>query len=169
MMYTKSMSALLAAALFFGASQAAWPQSGQGSGADVAAIKEVFRAFYESFTRHDPHGVAMTFTDNADFTNMRGVHNKGRAEIEQKFVALFKGNLGASTRTDIVKNIHFYTPELATAEADTTILNTLRPDGSVVPPRKGLMIATMVKQNGDWLIDEFHEVEFPEPRSASAP
>ena len=139
-------------------------QEGPGTEADAAAIRETFEAFYESFTRHDPHAVAMTFTENADFTNMRGVHNKGRAEIERKFVALFEGNLRASTRTDIVKNIHFYTPELATAEADTTILNTLMPDGSVVPPRKGLMICTLVKQNGGWLIDEFHEAEFPEPR-----
>jgi uncharacterized protein (TIGR02246 family) len=147
------------------------PALGQqvGSEADAAAIRATFEAFYEAFTRHDARAVAMTFTEDADFTNMRGIHNKGRAEIEQKFVALFEGNLRASTRTDIVKNIHFYTPEIATAEADTTILNTLLPDGSVVPPRKGLMICTMVKRGDRWLINEFHEAEFPEPRTNPNP
>jgi uncharacterized protein (TIGR02246 family) len=106
----------------------------------------------------------MTFTDDADFTNMRGVKNHGHAEIEEKFVALFKGGNRAATRTDIVKNIHFYTPELATADADTTIIGTLASDGSTVPPRKGLMIATLVKKDGRWLMSEFHEAEFPEPR-----
>jgi len=26
------------------------------------------------------------------------------------------------------------------------------------------MICTLVKRDGRWLIDEFHEAEFPEPR-----
>lgn len=162
-MSTRSVSVGLA--LFLGAA-AVMAQNGPGTDADAAAIKETFRAFYEAFSDHDPHAVAMTFTEDADFTNMRGVHNKGRAEIEQKFVALFKGGLRASTRTDIVKNIHFYTPQLATAEADTTILNTLLADGSPVAPRKGLMICTMVKRDGRWLIDEFHEAEYPPAREA---
>jgi uncharacterized protein (TIGR02246 family) len=128
--------------------------------AESAAIKKVFEDFYQAFSRHDARAVAMTFTEDADFTNMRGVANHGRAEIEEKMKRLFTGNLRAATRTDIVKNIHFYSPEIATADADTTITGTLTADGSVVPPRKGLMIVVVSKANGRWLIREFHEAEF---------
>ena len=51
--------------------------------ADSASIKQVFADFYESFSRHDAHAAAMTFAEDADFTNMRGVHSHGREEIER--------------------------------------------------------------------------------------
>jgi hypothetical protein len=52
---------------------------------------------------------------------------------------------------------------MATVDADTVITGTKAGDGSEVPPRKGLMIVTMTKQNGYWLISVFHEAEFPAP------
>lgn len=39
--------------------------------ADSIAIKQVCADFSENFSRHDAHGVAMTFAEDADFTNMR--------------------------------------------------------------------------------------------------
>ena len=53
-------------------------------------------------------------------------------------------------------------------DADTTITGTKTADGSEGPPRKGLMIATLVKQNGRWLISVFHEAEFPAPPASAA-
>jgi uncharacterized protein (TIGR02246 family) len=154
-------SRLMLVSVLLLAAPAAWAQQSLGTEADVAAIKQVFKDFYDGFSRHDPKGIAMTFTEDADFTNMGGVKNHGREDIEQKFITLFKGRNRAATRTDIVKNIRFYTPELATADADTTIIGSLASDGSIVPPRKGLMIATLVKRDGRWLMSEFHEAEFP--------
>jgi uncharacterized protein (TIGR02246 family) len=135
---------------------------------DAAAIRQVFSDFYENFTRHDAHATAMTFAPDADFTNMRGIQRRGRKEIEQGFAALFAGSLKDSIRTDIVRNIRFFSPELASVDADTTIIGTIAADGSVVPPRKGLMIVTMTKHDGRWLISTFHEAEFPEARGAAA-
>jgi len=105
----------------------------------------------------------MTFAEDADFTNMRGIHRHGRTEIEAWFANLFKGNLKSSDRTDIVRSIRFFTPQTATVDADTVITGTKTADGSEGPPRKGLMIATLTKQNGRWLISVFHEEEFPVP------
>jgi len=136
--------------------------------ADSAAIKKVCGDFSENFSRHDAHGVAMTFAEDADFTNMGGRHSHGRADIETWFASLFAGNLKDSQRTDTVKSIRFFTPELAEADADTVITGTKSADGSVIPPRKGLMIVTMVKQNGRWLIGTFHEAEYPAPRGGAA-
>ena len=47
------------------------------SDADSAAIKQVCADFSENFSRHDAHGVAMTFAEDADFTNMGGRHSQG--------------------------------------------------------------------------------------------
>ena len=136
--------------------------------ADTVAIKQVFADFYEHFSRHDAHAAAMNFAEDADFTNMRGIHSHGRKEIENWLASLFRGSLKDATRTDIVRSIRFFTPELAIIDADTVITGTKAPDGSEVPPRKGLMIVTMTKQNGHWTISTFHEAEFPASRSGSA-
>jgi uncharacterized protein (TIGR02246 family) len=144
---------------------------GNAAEADSVAIKQVCADFSENFSRHDAHGVAMTFAEDADFTNMGGRHSHGRADIEKWFAGLFRGNLKDSLRTDTVKSIRFFSPELAAVDADTVITGTKAADGSEVPPRKGLMIVMAIKQNGRWFIGTFHEAEYPAPRggSASAP
>jgi uncharacterized protein (TIGR02246 family) len=136
--------------------------------ADSAAIKQVCADFSENFSRHDAHGVAMTFAEDADFTNMRGNHSHGRADIEKWFASLFRGNLRDSLRTDTVKSIRYFTPELAAVDADTVITGTKAADGSEIAARKGLMIVLVTKQNGRWFIGTFHESEYPAPRAASA-
>lgn len=134
------------------------------SGGDSAAITKVCEDFTESFSRHDAHGVALTFAEDADFTNMRGNHSHGRAEIEKWFAALFRGNLKDSVRTDTVRSIRFFSPELAAVDLDTVITGTKAADGSDVPPRKGLMVVLAARQNGRWFIATFHEAEYPAPR-----
>jgi len=141
-------------------------QSG-GTDADAAAIRKTCAAFSESFSRHDAHGVAMTFAADADFTNMNGRSAHGRKDIETWFAGLFRGNLKDSQRTDTVKSIRFFTPDLAAADADTVITGTHAADGSELPPRKGLMIVLMTREGGSWFIGTFHEAEYPAPRTAS--
>jgi len=162
-------AAILAAALLlFALVPASRAQdSAKATDADSAAIKQTFSDFYESFSRHDARATALTFAEDADFTNMRGIHRHGRSEIEAWFANLFKGNLKSSNRTDIVRSIRFFSPETATVDAETTITGTKAADGSEVPPRKGLMICTLTKQNGRWLISVFHEAEFPAPAATA--
>ncbi len=137
-----------------------WAQSSpKSSGADTAGIKQTFADFYQSYSRHDAHAVAMTFAEDADFTNMFGDYFHGREAIEQKFASLFAGNLRDATRTDTVRHIRFYAPGIALVDADTVLIGTKRADGSVGPVRKGLMIVVMTKQKGLWRISNFHEAE----------
>ena len=158
---TATASLLFASAPRFARAPSRAQEQAQGSEADSKAIKQVFAEFYESFSRHDAHAAAMTFAEDADFTNMRGVHNHGRKEIEAHLAMIFAANLGSARRTDMVKSIRFVTPAIAEVDADTVISGTKAADGSEVPPRKGLMVTTMTKQNGRWFISIFHEVEFP--------
>lgn len=136
--------------------------------ADSVAITKTCTDFSQSFTHHDPHGVAMTFAEDADFTNMRGNHSHGRKDIEAWFAGLFKGNLRESVRTDTVRSIRYFSPELASVDLDTVITGTRAADGSEIPARKGLMIVLMAKENGRWVIETFHESEYPAGRAAAS-
>jgi uncharacterized protein (TIGR02246 family) len=132
-----------------------------GAEAETAAIKQVFNDFDENFSGHVAHGTAMTFAEDADFTNMYGLHLHGRKAIEERFTALFSGNLRAAHRTDSVKSVRMLAPGLAAVDADTIITGTRAADGSEIPVRKGLMIVVMTKENSRWQIGVFHEAEFP--------
>ena len=134
--------------------------------ADSAAIKQVITDFYESFSRHDAHAMAMTFVEDGDLTNMYGILIHGRKAIEERLAALFTGILRAAHRTDTVRSIRFFTPQVAFLDADTVITGTKAADGSDIPVRKGLMIAVLTKQDGRWLISNLHEAEFPATRPA---
>jgi len=158
----KSLLLTVLASLFF-LGVPAWAQeSAKGSDADIAAIKQTFADFYQSFSKQDAHSTAMTFAQEGDFTNMFGIHIHGREAIEQRFVALFQGNLRGTNRTDTVRNIRFYAPGVAFVDADSVITGTKRADGSEGPVRKGLMIVVMTKENGRWGISNFHEAEYPD-------
>ena len=159
---TRTTLLLAAALLLFSLAPATEAQSdSNGSPADVAAIKQVFADFYGAFSRQDAHATAMTFAEDGDFTNMFGIHIHGRDAIEQRFTALFKGNLRGTDRTDTPRSIHFYAPNVTFVDADTVITGTKQADGSVGPVRKGLMIVVMTKQSGQWCISNFHEAEYP--------
>jgi uncharacterized protein (TIGR02246 family) len=166
---TRRARMFAAALLFFMAFPMARAQEGdKGSEADVAAIKQVFADFYGAFSQQDAHATAMTFAEDGDFTNMFGIHVHGREAIEKRFETLFRGTLRGTNRTDTVRNIHFYAPNVAFVDADTVITGTKEPDGSAGSVRKGLMIAVMTKQDGRWYIGNFHEAEYPQ-RAAPLP
>src|SRR3989475_4434420 len=131
---TATASLLFASAPRFARAPSRAQDQSQGLEADSKAIKQVFAEFYESFSRHDAHAAAMTFAEDADFTNMRGVHNHGRKAIEAHLASLFSGNLRVARRTDMVKSIRFVTPAIAEVDADTVISGTLRADGSQGAP-----------------------------------
>lgn len=144
-----------------------WAQARpNGSAADRAAIRRVFANFDHSFNRHDARAMAMTFTPGADFTNMYGVYRHGRKGIEQRMAPLFQGRLRDARRTDAVRSMRFLTPNLAAVDADSVITGSRAADGSVAPPRKGLMTVIMRKLDGRWRIVIFHEVQYPSTRPA---
>ena len=49
----------------------------------------------DAWNRHDVHAFAALLTEDAEFTNVRGTHTHGRAEVEEfhapMFATIFKG------------------------------------------------------------------------------
>jgi uncharacterized protein (TIGR02246 family) len=160
-MYFPRRFAALALLLVFAIPPAGAQAPANPSAAGSAAIQQVITDFDESFTRHDAHAIAMTFVEDGDLTNMYGVLTHGRKAIEDRFTTLFAGILRSARRSDTLRSIRFFTPQIAFLDADTLITGAKSADGSDIPPRKGLLIAVLTKQDGRWLISSFHEAEFP--------
>jgi uncharacterized protein (TIGR02246 family) len=135
----------------------------KSSDADTAAIKQGIAAYTAAFNRNDAHAQAMTFTEDADLTNTRGMFYHGRKDIEARFAFNFSGRYKGAHRTDTVKKIWMLTPELALVQADWEMMGAKADDGSEIAVRKGLISPVMKKENGQWLISIFHESEFQTP------
>jgi uncharacterized protein (TIGR02246 family) len=134
------------------------------SEADAAAIKHAIAAYTDAFNHHDGHAQAMTYTEDADLTNTRGMSYHGRKEIEGRFTFNFGGRYKDAHRTDTISKIWLLTPELALVQARFEMTGAKADDGSVIPVRKGLIDPLMRKQpDGHWLIAVFHEAEFQTP------
>ncbi|MGH9718146.1 MAG: SgcJ/EcaC family oxidoreductase [Candidatus Acidiferrales bacterium] len=127
---------------------------------DRAAIEQTLQRFFEAWGAHDARALAMTFTTDADFTNVAGVHAHGRTKVEtfdaRMFATVFKG----SHQTGQLHSIRFLTPDLAAVDVDWQMTGARYSDRKPQPGRKGLMNWVMAKQeNGSWLIQVFHNAE----------
>jgi uncharacterized protein (TIGR02246 family) len=160
MIRTRAAKTAVFLILFSVSSVSSWGQKQPTSTADSAAINRAVAGFSDAFNHHDVHGCVTFFAEESDFTNVSGVVWHGLPGMEQHFTGVLTGVLKNANRTITVKNIRFLTPVLAEVDADWEMTGALARDGSVVPLRKGLLDAVMIKQNGHWLFAVFHEAEF---------
>jgi uncharacterized protein (TIGR02246 family) len=161
---TRSIALLTSFALIFLSGILSSPKEARAADEASAAVKGVIDGFTDSFNRHDPHGVAAWFADDADFINTQQVTSHGRKGIEEHFVPLFAGRLKNAHRTCTVRSIRFINPEVAVVTMDYVLTGTTGTNGEEAPVRKGLYDWIVTKQNGKWLINVLHESE-----QASAP
>jgi uncharacterized protein (TIGR02246 family) len=141
---------------------AAAPQNptGHTGDEDRAAIQRTVTDFLNAWNKHDAHAFGMTFTEDADFTNIAGAHTHGRVRIEAFHAPVFAGPFKESHQTAAIRSVRFLTPDLAAVDVDWDLTGAKSVDGSHPPPRKGLLNWVMAKQsNGSWLIEVMHNTE----------
>lgn len=127
---------------------------------DRAAIGKTFEAFVVAWNKHDAHAFAMIFTEDADFTNVRGTHAHGRAHIEAFHAPLFAGIFKESHQTITIRSIRFLRPDLAAVDVDCEMTGAKSLDGTPRPYRKALVNCVMVRQADlAWLILVLHNAE----------
>lgn len=133
------------------------PQSNASS--ESAPIKEAVARFIDAFNQHDPHGIAMAFADDADFTSVRGVSAHGRKDIEAFYAGIFAGRLKTARRTASVTSIRLLAPGVASADANWEITGAKADDGSEIPLRRGILTVILMKDKEVWSIAVYHELE----------
>jgi len=157
------LACVLLGAISSGRCATAMPQTAANPAQDKdrADIEKAVQNYMDTWNKHDVHAVAMTYTEDTDFTNAFGTHYHGRAKMEETFGPFMSGVYSETHQTGEVRSIRFLKPDVAAVDVDWQMTGAKNPDGSMRPTRKGLHSLIMTKQSdGSWLIAVMHVNEF---------
>lgn len=127
---------------------------------DRAAIGQMLRQFVDAWNTHDAHAFALTFTEDADFTNVAGMSAHGRDKVKALHAPVFATIFKDSHQTAQIRSIRFLTPNLAQVDVDWQMTGATLRDGSPRPDRKGLLDWLVRRQaGGSWLIEVMHNTD----------
>jgi uncharacterized protein (TIGR02246 family) len=116
--------------------------------ADKRTIGAVVGRFMDAWNGHDAHAVAELFSEDADFTNVRGTHVRRRTALETFLVPPFAGNFKESHLTGRLRSLRFLKPDVAMADIDWEMTGATTPAGLDRPLHKGLLDWALTKTRG---------------------
>jgi len=119
-------------------------------------IQQLVSAFMSAWNKHDAHAFAGTFTEDADFTNVRGVGAHGRNAIEQFHATVFETIFKQSHQTATDVRTRFVASNVASVDVRWEMTGSTAPDGTPIPLRKGLLTWLVTERDGRWLITVMH-------------
>jgi uncharacterized protein (TIGR02246 family) len=153
--------ALFAAPLAIGlAANDAGQATDSGAAKDDAAIREVVAGFNAGWNNHDAHAMCVSLADDVQWVNWRGEVLHTRKEVEEQHATLFAGLYKNTHRTDAVKSIRYFTPELASVDNYWTMTGAKTRDGADWPYREGYANYVMAKRDSHWVIIVSHTADF---------
>ncbi|HTS13244.1 MAG TPA: SgcJ/EcaC family oxidoreductase [Candidatus Limnocylindrales bacterium] len=140
---------------------------------DRDAISRTLQRFLDAWNTHDAHAFAATFTEDCDFTNVVGMHEHGRANVESFHAPLFRSVFKDSHQTAQVRSVRFLGPRLAQVDVDWQMTGAGPRNGDPRPNRKGLLDWLVSRQpDGAWLIEIMHNTDLTnlpqKPKSSEA-
>jgi uncharacterized protein (TIGR02246 family) len=133
--------------------------SSTGKSASEAAIHQVLVDFVSAWNVHDAAAFSMVFTEDADFTNIRGMGAHGRTNIDSFHAPVFRTWFKNSHQDIIRSTIRFISPDVAAVDAWWEMTGSTSPAGQSIPLRKGLLNFVMTRKNEKWLISVMHNME----------
>lgn len=139
---------------------------------DEKSIRGVVVAFAEAVSKHDAHAFSMVFHQDADFTNVWGMHSRGRKPIEEFHKPLFEGDgLNVPSFKGAVfkildTRIRMVREDVASVDVTWSQTGAIL-NGKDWGPRKGLVMWVVTKEGGVWGVAVMHNMDLPSEPPAS--
>ncbi len=124
---------------------------------DEKAIRALLDAFVRAFDKGDARAIAAMFTEQGEAIDVGGEAVRGRKALETHYAQRFASSPGDKLETS-VELIHFLAPSLARQDGQSKLIPT--GGGSATEAR---YTATLLKDDGRWLIASIRELEQPSP------
>ena len=132
------------------------------------AIDNLVRALEAAWNRHDAHAFAAAFAEDAEFTNVFGMVQKGRAGIEAAHAPIFKTMFKDSHLTVTETRVRLIRPDVASVDVKWAMTGARDPHGNPWPERTGLLNWIATRHGEHWLVDVSHNMDLPSPDLAKA-
>ncbi|MFJ4276535.1 SgcJ/EcaC family oxidoreductase [Streptomyces massasporeus] len=132
-----------------------------GTHQDAGRIRALWTEMARGWAAGDAAQFAANFTEDCDFTTVRGDKPPGRDGVEAGHAALFDGPYAGTVLDARVVAIRFLGPDLATVEAESTVS---APGGDPLTTTHALAVVERTPER-PWLIRAFHNM-IPAPRPA---
>lgn len=157
----RTMAALLAmvAALAIFAARAAAADDSAHAG-DDAAVKAVVAGFSNGWNNHDARAMCASLADDVRWVSWRGEVSSSRKEVEDTHAKLFADLYKNTHRTDEVKSVSFFGPDLASVDDYWTMTGARTRQGADWPYRAGFVNFLMAKRGGKWIVIASHTADF---------
>jgi uncharacterized protein (TIGR02246 family) len=142
---------------------------GQSQSKDEKSIRAVALGFEKAWNRHDMDAMFASFTDDAEWVNIVGMHWVGLADVKRAHQAvhstMFK-NTELKIETLTVRKI---SNDTAVALLDLAMGDFTTPSGQVTKDSKDRLSLIMVKKKGRWLITHGHNTVIDSKAARSNP
>lgn len=132
------------------------------------AIEDLVLGVQAAWNRHDAHDFAAAFAEDAEFTNVFGMVQKGRAGIEAAHAPIFKTMFKDSRLTVMETSVRLIRPDVAGVDIKWAMTGARDPHGNPWPERTGLLNWIVTLHGERWLIDVSHNMDLPSPDLAKA-
>jgi uncharacterized protein (TIGR02246 family) len=132
------------------------------------AIEALAAQLVEAWNRHDAGAFAAAFAKDAEFSNVFGMVQKGRAAIEAAHAPIFKTMFKDSQLAVKETRVRLIRPDVASVDVRWTMTGARDPHGNPWPEREGLLNWIVTDHGGSWLIDVSHNMDLPSPDLAKA-
>jgi len=131
-------------------------------------IQALVDALVAAWNAHDARAYALPFAPEAEFTNVFGLVQKGRAAIEAAHAAIFNTMFKDSRLALTETRIRFIRPDIAAIDVRWTMTGARDPTGKPWPARHGLLNQIATREHGVWSIAVSHNMDLPAPEMIKA-
>jgi uncharacterized protein (TIGR02246 family) len=132
------------------------------------AVRQLVESFVDAWNVHGARAFARVFADDADFTNVFGMHARGRETIEQFHRPIFQTIFKDSRLAAIETTVRFIRPDVAAVDVRWEMTGARDPMGKEWPLRRGLINLTVVRESESWSIVVMHNMDLPAEEMAQA-
>jgi uncharacterized protein (TIGR02246 family) len=119
---------------------------------DRRAVEMIPTQFLDAWAKHDGHALAQIMAENSDFITVGGAWFHGRKDIETYHSRLLSGRFRDAAMTLIERKVDFIRPDLGFVRWSWRMEGDKNADGTLRPPRAGIMTMLAEKQGSIWRV-----------------
>lgn len=138
-----------------------------GKAGDEKAIRNIETNWETAWNHHDVAAMTRLFAPDADVINLAGEWFKGRDAFAKSLEALHSAKVKESVWQTEETHIKFLTPGTVIVHVYFNSHGEKNPDGTPLPPRRGIFTRVEMKRNGEWRIAASQATKIVPPETAS--